>query len=286
MTIGLGRIRIHPLQLVGIPVLILAWEVAAFYLRAKNPQAASVFPSLGYVFGQALPDLAAFGQQVGRGYAGKVSTYSGALRVLAEQSVPTLWRVVGGTICGIVLGVTTGLIMGWSPTVQRLLAVPIEFVRMIPSLALLPLFMLWFGGREIGTFVFVTLAIFIILVINTVVAIRNVPPIYAQMARTLGATRRQVYLTIIIPAIVPGLIGAVRVALGSSWAIVLAAEYLTVLSGLGRLMILSEMFFYTGRMVVIVILFVVYSVILNLAFLTVARRLTRWVPGDMASRVA
>jgi ABC-type nitrate/sulfonate/bicarbonate transport system permease component len=154
-----------------------------------------------------------------------------------------------------------------------------------PSLALLPLFMLWFGGREIRTFGFVTLAIFIILVINTVVAIRNVPPIYAQMARTLGATRLQVDLTIIIPAIVPGLIGAVRV-LGSSWAIVLAAEYLAVLSGLGRPMILSEMFFYTGRMVVIVILFVVYSRILNLAFLAVARRLTRWVPGDIASRVA
>jgi hypothetical protein len=76
-TIGLGRVRIHPLQLVGIPALILAWKVAAFYLRARNPQAASVFPSLGYVFGQALPDMGAFGQQVGRGYAGKVSSYSG-----------------------------------------------------------------------------------------------------------------------------------------------------------------------------------------------------------------
>jgi ABC-type nitrate/sulfonate/bicarbonate transport system permease component len=140
--------------------------------------------------------------------------------------------------------------------------------------------MLWFGGREIGTFLFVLLAIFIILVINTLVAIRNVPPIYEQMARTLGASPIQVYLTILVPAIVPGLIGAGRVALGSSWAIVLAAEYLAIQSGLGRLMILSEMFFYTGRMVVIVILFVIYSVILNLAFLAVARRLTRWVPSE------
>ncbi len=283
MVIRLGRIRIHPLQLVGIPVLVLSWEVAALYLRARNPQAASVFPSLGTVFSQDLPDLAAFGQVVGRGYAGKVSSYSGALRVLALESIPTLWRVVGGTVCGIVLGVTTGLIMGWSPVARRFLAPPIEFVRMIPNLALLPLFMLWFGGREIGTFLFVMVAIFIILVINTVVAIRNVPPIYAQMARTLGATRLQVYLTIIIPAIVPGLIGAVRVALGSSWAIVLAAEYLAIQSGLGRLMILSEMFFYTGRMVVIVAVFIVFSVVLNLAFLAVARRLTRWVPSETIS---
>ena len=51
-------------------------------------------------------------------------------------------------------------------------------------------------------------------------------------------------------------------------------------------MILSEMFFYTGRMVVIVILFVVYSVILNLAFLAVARRLTRWLPGEIGGRLA
>ncbi len=286
MVIRLGRIRIHPLQLVGIPLLVLAWEAAELYLRARNPQAASVFPSLSTVFSQDLPDLAAFGQVVGRGFAGKVSSYAGALRVLGQESISTLWRVIGGTIFGIVLGVAAGLIMGWSPVVRRFLAPPIEFVRMIPSLALLPLFMLWFGGREVGTVLFVMLAIFIILVINTVVAIGNVPPIYAQMARTLGATRFQVYRTIIIPAIVPGLIGAVRVALGSSWAIVLAAEYLAVLSGLGRLMILSEMFFYTGRMVVIVVLFVVYSVVLNLGFLAVARRMTRWIPGEVGGRVA
>ncbi len=285
MTIRIGRFRIHPLQLVGIPVVILAWEVAALYVRTKNPQAASVFPSLGNVFTQALPDLAAFGQQIRPGVAGKVSSYSEALRVLAGESVSTLWRVVGGTICGVVLGVAAGLIMGWSPAVRRFLAPPIEFVRMIPSMALLPLFMLWFGGREIGTFLFVMLAIFIILVINTVVAIRNVPPIYPQMARSMGASRLQVYRTIIIPAIIPGLIGAVRVALGSSWAIVLAAEYLALSSGLGRLMILSEMFNYTGRMVVIVVVFIIYSIVLNLAFLVMARRLTIWVPGEMAARI-
>ncbi len=106
------------------------------------------------------------------------------------------------------------------------------------------------------------------------------------MARTLGATRFQVYRTIIMPAIIPGLIGAVRVALGSSWAIVLAAEYLSVQSGLGRLMILSEMFFFTGRMVVVVILFIIYSVILNLAFLLIARRVTRWMPGRVETRAA
>jgi ABC-type nitrate/sulfonate/bicarbonate transport system permease component len=269
---------------VGLSLPIFIWEFAAFYMRTKNPQAATLFPSLGHVFSHDLPDFATFGQDIGRGYAGKVSSYSGALWVLAGQSVSTLGRVLGGTICGIALGVTTGLFMGWSPVVRRFLAPPIEFLRMIPSLALLPLFMLWFGGREIGPFLFVMLAISITLVINTVVAIRNVPPIYAQMARTLGANRLQVYRTIIIPAIAPGLIGAIRVTLGASWAIVLAAEYLAVQSGLGRLMILSEMFFYTGRMVVIVILFIIYSAILNVAFLAVTRRVTRWVPLEKAGQ--
>lgn len=284
MMFRVGRIQVHPLQLVVIPALILSWEVMALYLRGRNPLVATVFPSLREVFGRDLPGLAAFGQQTQPGHVQALSSYGGALLVLMRESVSTLGRVLGGTICGIVLGVTTGLIMGWTPALRRLLTPPIEFVRMIPSLALLPLFMLWFGGREIGTLLFVTLAIFIILVINTVGAVRNVPPIYAQMARTLGATRLQVFRTIIIPAIIPGLIGAVRVALGSSWAIVLAGEYLSVQSGLGRLMILSEMFFFTGRMVVIVLLFIIYSLILNIAFLKLARRLTRWMPGQLGGR--
>jgi ABC-type nitrate/sulfonate/bicarbonate transport system permease component len=116
------------------------------------------------------------------------------------------------------------------------------------------------------------------MVVYTVEAVRNVAPIFQDYGRTMGATRFQVYRTIVLPAIIPALIGGVRVCLGVSWAIVLAAEYLGAQSGLGRILILSQLFFDTGRMVIIVMLFVGYAMLLNSLVTTTLYRLTRWVP--------
>ena len=106
---------------------------------------------------------------------------------------------------------------------------------------------------------------------------RNVPKKYTQYAFTLGANRFQLFRTIIFHEIIPRLIGPIRVSLGASWAIVLAAEYLAVTTGLGYLMILSERFFKINRMIVIAILFVLFSMILNKIFLRIARRITHWM---------
>jgi ABC-type nitrate/sulfonate/bicarbonate transport system permease component len=116
------------------------------------------------------------------------------------------------------------------------------------------------------------------VVINTIEAIRNVPPVYFQYARTLGASRLQAYRTVILPAMLPELIGGIRVVLGLSWAIVLAAEYLASQSGLGRILIMAEKWLYTGRMIVIIFLIIAYSLLLNWLFLKVAKHITRWMP--------
>ena len=74
------------------------------------------------------------------------------------------------------------------------------------------------------------------MIVNTLEAIRNVPPIYQDYARCMGATRRQIYRTVIVPAILPSLNGGIRVILGLSFAIVLRRVAGTD-SGLGWLMI-------------------------------------------------
>ena len=83
----------------------------------------------------------------------------------------------------------------------------------------------------------------------------------------------------IVPAILPSLNGGIRVILGLSFAIVLAEELLATDSGLGWLMILSERFFMIGRIVVIVVIFVILSLILNGLYLAASRYVNRWVPN-------
>lgn len=271
------RLRVHPLQIAGIACLLVLWEGVAHLLQGRVEYSDVILPTIESVFGVALPAFATFGGGVMGGYGG-TSSLPQALGVLADNSFVTLIRVLGGTAAGVVLGVLVGLAMGWSRRLGETLDLPLQLVRAVPALALIPLFMVWFGGAPLGPFVFVAFVAFELMVINTVEAIRSVPPIVRQYALSLGASQWQLFRTVVLPGIIPGLIGAIRVILGSSWAVVLAAEYLSVEAGLGRLMILSEMFLLTGRMIVIVLLFMLYSAVLNYLFLRSARHATRWVP--------
>jgi len=259
----------------GLAGLALLWEAVAWALKPLTPFADVILPTWETVLGTALPSLALLWQGPGGGQP----SYRLAVAVLADNSVATVGRLLIGTAAGIVTGVGIGLLIGWSPRAHALVWPSIQLTRPIPTLALIPLFMLWFGGREVGTWVYIAWATFTMMVVYTVEAVRNVAPVFVQYARTLGATLPQAFRTVVCPAIVPALIGGIRVCLGVSWAIVLAAEYLGAQSGLGRILILSQTFFDTGRMVVVVLLFVIYAVALNGAVTWVLYRVTRWVPA-------
>jgi ABC-type nitrate/sulfonate/bicarbonate transport system permease component len=258
-----------------LSLLVLAWEAIAWSLKGMTRFADTILPTWESILGTALPGFALFWT----GEGGGQPSYGLALLVLGQNSLATVGRVLAGTASGIVLGVALGLLMGWSQQVRDFTWPSIQMTRPVPTLALIPLFMLWFGGRELGTWIYIAWAIFTMMVVYTVEAVRSVSPALQGYARTLGASRLQVYLTIILPAIVPSLIGGVRVCMGVSWAIVLAAEYLGAQSGLGRILILSQMFFDTGRMVIIVLLFVGYAVLLNGLVVRISYHLTRWVPS-------
>jgi ABC-type nitrate/sulfonate/bicarbonate transport system permease component len=272
------RVRLQkprrPWRLIGIPVIIISWEILARVFVDQSAGEQSRLPSLIDVVHRDLPAFAGFGVAS----FGHTSSYPVALRVLYTNATATVKLVLFGTGLGILLGVMAGLaISRWS--VLRRAAEPIVLVvRTIPLLALIPLFLLWFGGAYVGNVVFIVFAVSMMLVINTVEAVRNVAPVHRSFARTLGASENQVFRTVIVPAIVPEMVGGIRVALGLSWAIALGAEFLASQSGLGRLLILSQNFLYTGRMLVIVFLFGLFATVVNAVALRLGRRITRWMP--------
>lgn len=275
-----GSTGVRPLQIAGLLSLLILWELIAHLLQAVTPHADSILPSVESVFLTSLPAFATFeGFRIGQ--FGGTYSYQSAISLLAWESVATIFRVIVGTLAGAFIGITVGFLLCWSKRVMTLATPPVQVLRLIPLLALIPLFQLWFGAAETGAYIYISFAVFTGLVINTVGAVRNLPPVYAQFATTLGASRAQVFRTVIIPGAFPGLVGAIRVTLGIAWAIGMASEFLAVRSGLGRLLILSADFFFTGRVIVILLLFMVYSVVLNWLFLWFARRVTRWMPGQI-----
>lgn len=272
-----GQEGMHPraLRLAGLALLAAAWEAIAWGLKGLTRFADTILPTWESILGTALPGFALLWTGEGGGKA----SYTLALLVLGQNSLATLGRVLLGTSSGILLGVAVGLLMGWSQRIHDFAWPNIQATRPVPALALIPLFMLWFGGREVGTWLYIAWAIFTMMVVYTLEAVRNVSPTLQDYARTMGASRVQVYRTVVLPAVVPSLIGGLRVSLGVSWAIVLAAEYLGAQSGLGRILILSQTFFDTGRMVIIVLMFIGYALLLNSCVVRISYRLTRWVPS-------
>jgi len=256
----------------GLVVFFLAWWAAASCLQRVTPRASTILPSPIEVFSVDFSGLSVFAD--GR----TMNDWQKAVGVIIQQSTISLLRLVGGLLLGVTGGMLAGLLIGYSAWVRALVEPVLLLVRTIPILALIPLFLVWFGGSETGNIVYIAFAVFSMVVVNTIEAVRNVPPVYFQYARTLGASRFQAYRTVILPAIVPELIGGIRVVLGFSWAILLAAEYLASQAGLGRILIMAERWLYTGRMIVVIMLIIAYSLLLNWLFLKAAKYITRWMP--------
>lgn len=150
-------------------------------------------------------------------------------------SLATLSRVIIGFLIGALLGIIAGLAMNRSYIFMAFLDPLIEAGRPIPPIALIPFFILWFGLGNISQILLIALGCFMIIVVNTAVAVGNVSPIFIRAASSLGAKPRDIYRTVVIPAITPHIISGIRIAIAMSFGITVAAEYLGAQGGLGYL---------------------------------------------------
>jgi ABC-type nitrate/sulfonate/bicarbonate transport system permease component len=147
--------------------------------------------------------------------------------------VSTLGRVLFGLIVGTILGSFVGALIVFSKRVGEFLHPLIESARPVPIIAMIPFFLMWFGIEEPGKLILVTLGVFMLIVVNVVESIKNVPRIYINAARTLGASKSQIQRKIILPSIIPNMIGPVRVAVALTFTLVVAAEFMGAQSGIG-----------------------------------------------------
>jgi ABC-type nitrate/sulfonate/bicarbonate transport system permease component len=188
----------------------------------------------------------------------------------------SLTIILGGFAIGCAAGIFAALLMAYSPRIRESSEIIINAVRPVPIFALIPLFLLWFGIGQSSQIGLVAFGCFVILVVSTAEAIKNVPAIYLSAGRTLGADRRRLFATVIVPAIVPGLVGAVRVAAAASFGLDVAAEFIGAQNGLGYLLINSAQYLYTDGIIIIIIIYTLFATVLDRLVLLGSRRVTRW----------
>lgn len=168
----------------------------------------------------------------------------------------SLTRVLLGYTVGVFIAIPLGLLMGYKPKVYDLFNNFINLFRPIPPLAWVPLVLAWFGvasfstllnieGGELQAFLnnfkfsmmfIIGLGTFFPVLTNTIFAVRTVPKTLVESAKVLGATERDIFLKILLPASAPTIITGLRTGLGIAWSCLVSAEMLPgSLSGVGYL---------------------------------------------------
>ena len=211
---------------------------------------------------------------------GAERSYLAALMSVLFHSSATLGRLGTGLMLGGAVGLLLGFAVSWSRWTRRLVDLPLQFLRTLPLLAMVPLFQLWFGTQFIGEILFVAYGIGVIVFAGTVNAVRNVPQIYLDNARSLGASRVTLYRTVILPAIFPAMRSTILLSLGAGWGAVLGAEYLGAQSGLGYIIVYAQQFAFLDRMFLVALLFIFYTSVSYRVISRISARMLAWAPAS------
>lgn len=157
-------------------------------------------------------------------------------------------RIVVGFAWGAGIGLLLGVLMGWSSRVRTVLDPLIAAAHPVPRLALLPLILLLFGIGETSRLIVVAISAFFPQLINTVAGVRQIEPIYFEVARSFGAPRRRVFTRVLLPGSLPALATGARLAFVASLRTTLGIELITADKGLGHMLWFSWETFRTEEL--------------------------------------
>ena len=156
--------------------------------------------------------------------------------VLLAHLAASLQRILAGFVAGSLLGIPIGLAMGSFLPVRKLLEPYTEFLRFIPSVAMITVAVIWFGiGEASKVFLIIYTTIFIVI-LNTAARVSAIAPNKIRAAESLGATRAQIFLHVALPATVPYILTGMRLAMANSFTTIVAAELIAANDGLGKML--------------------------------------------------
>jgi len=195
----------------GFASLFAFWELASLYLVSSV-----LFPPPTVVFRKAV-----------------VLARSG---VLFEHLAASLQRILIGFVAGSLLGIPIGLAMGSFVPVRKLLEPYTEFLRFIPSVAMITVAVIWFGIGEASKIFLIVYTTIFIVILNTAAGVSAIAPNKIRAAESLGATRSQIFLHVALPATVPYILTGMRLAMANSFTTIVAAELIAANEGLGKML--------------------------------------------------
>ncbi|CAK7071967.1 aliphatic sulfonate ABC transporter permease SsuC [Kerstersia gyiorum] len=188
-------------------------------------------------------------------------------------------RAAAGFTLGTALGLGLGLLTGLSRTGERLLDTTLQMLRNIPSLALVPLAIMWFGIDETTRIFLITFAALFPVYLNTYHGIRSLDSGLIEMARNYGLSGWRLLRYVVLPGAVPSILVGVRYALGVSWIVLIVAETISAKSGVGYMAMTAREFLQTDIVVLSIIIYALLGKSSDWAARLLERRWLKWHPS-------
>ena len=195
---------------------------------------------------------------------------------LVDNLLVSLSRVLVGLAIAIVVGVSLALVAGLSRIGEEVVDAPLQMVRTMPHLALVPLFILWFGIGETPKIALVALGAVFPIYLNLLSGIRGVDPRLLELARTLRLSRLQTIRHVVLPgAIAPALTG-LRYAVGVGWLSLVVGEQINASSGIGFMMMDARDFMRTDIILVGLLVYALLGLLTDAGVRALEMRALRW----------
>ena len=250
------KTRSFLLSSITVLLLMLAWIVVT-----ETGLANELFLPSPVKVGQAFVTVAT------EGYQGST---------LLVHVATSLYRILAAFGLACLIGIPLGILMGASATAQSLLNPLIEFYRPLPPLGLYTLLVMWLGIGEESKLALLFLAALPGLIIATIQAVQNIDPVYLRVARGLGAPTRTILFSVYLPAAGPTILAGMRISLGFTYTVLVAAEIVAATAGIGWMIWDASKFLLSDIVIMGLIVLGLTGIILDMLMRLIGRILMPW----------
>jgi sulfonate transport system permease protein len=233
-------------------VLGLGWELAVYFGLSSG----RLVPPPSVIFSTFL-DLARTGD-------------------LQRHTAATLARVAAGFGLGVAAGTIIGAITGYSSFLRRVLDPSLQGLRAIPSIAWVPLFILWFGIFEASKVTLIAVGVFFPVYLGVMGAIQSVDRKLVEVGRAFRLSDAAMVRRILLPAVLPAYVVSLRSGLGLGWMFVVAAEFMGASQGLGYLLIDGQQLGKPAEIVAAIVAFAIIGKVTDWLIVLVTAPFLRW----------
>jgi NitT/TauT family transport system permease protein len=250
----IGKKIFEARRLLSIVAFLALWEIA---------------PRLGLIRANFLPPFSVC--------AMKLFEMIGTGEIIKHIAI-SLRRSFTGLGIGLLFSIPMGILIGTFRKLEYYIDPLLQTLRQTSVIALLPVFLLFFGIKEPSKYVIVFWGVWAPLLLNTVSGVKGVDPVLIKAAKSMGANQIVLFGKVILPSSLPFVMTGLRLATTSSILVLTAAEMMGASSGLGFILYDAQSKYLIPKMYAIILTMSIIGITLNYILVMLEKRVTRWQP--------